>query len=712
MGLFGNLFSRDKELKDIQVDSTIPLTYSLDQALYPEQTSLNFAKEGYGKNEIVHACVRELATSAANPRYLIEVPSADGGVIELGSGTLTELIKEPNPQQDWFDWIETLVTHLMVAGNAYVYKERTGINTISALHILRPDRMEINGGTEGAKNYTYSLGGKEYLLEKEDVGHIKLPNPSEDLYGLSPLKVLTKAVNLDLNMTDYAKVFFQNAGVPSGLLKIKRRLQSQDEASVIRSRWRSQFGGTNNFHRVAIMDDDAEYQPMGGVPKDLAMHELHNLSEARICAVYGIPPILIGSTFGLERSTYSNYRQARLSFNSETLQPLVNRILRFLNRNIAVEYPNEGLFAVDKTSLMDMLNDEETETTKATTLFEKGMVTLNEAREMAGLSALPTGDIRRVSMDEMPEDGIEPILMSDSLPSSSKNESSTAVLPYHEKRLPRIMRGGVALRRQMALEREEIIDGLTPELQKYFKSILNKIDGVLGRLEERSQGTEEAKRLPVAVGELLDEGGVDGLNGILLRTTMAVARSTYNLIAASAITGALPWENYEKRVAKKMQNVASKQANAIHNTNKNIIQRTLDKARKKGYSVNQLLRGEPNDNFKGMRAEFGNVDARSKLIARTETMRSQNDATLGYYKETGNEFVVATDVDGDANDNYVDPADPYGRTCIERNGEVYRLSDAQDITDHPNGTLFWTPLAESEIDQRSEELENEDTEEL
>lgn len=36
--------------------------------------------------------------------------------------------------------------------------------------------------------------------------------------------------------------------------------------------------------------------------------------------------------------------------------------------------------------------------------------------------------------------------------------------------------------------------------------------------------------------------------------------------------------------------------------------------------------------------------------------------------------------------------DPYGRTCIERDGQVYTVEQANNINDHPNGTLSWSPM--------------------
>ena len=326
-----------KQENDVAV--AVPLNFDVGQATYPDASFESFASEGYGKSEIVHACIRELAVSAATPRYYVQAPATDGGAVEVTSGLLYDLTTEPNPNSDWYSFIESLVTFLMVAGNSYVLKERSRSGKVMALYHLRPDRVRIIGGDHGAAGYIYSVSGTDYSLPVEDVCHLALPNPGGDLYGLSPLQVLARNVNLDLNMTDFAKIYFQNAGVPSGLLKLKRRLNTQEEASVIRSRWRSQFGGRNNFHRIAILDEDADYVPMANNPKDMALPELHDLTESRICAVFGVPAILVGANVGLQRSTYSNYREARMAFHSETLEPMVSRILRHFNRNMFSEYP-------------------------------------------------------------------------------------------------------------------------------------------------------------------------------------------------------------------------------------------------------------------------------------------------------------------------------------------------------------------------------------
>jgi hypothetical protein len=71
--------------------------------------------------------------------------------------------------------------------------------------------------------------------------------------------------------------------------------------------------------------------------------------------------------------------------------------------------------------------------------------------------------------------------------------------------------------------------------------------------------------------------------------------------------------------------------------------------------------------------------ARAELIARTESALAYNEAALRSYGEFGVDQVEA--IDGDE-----DPE------CAERNGQVYPLTEALGITDHPNGTLDWAPV--------------------
>jgi len=681
-------FWRKQEPGDVAV--AVPLNYDVGQATYPDASFESFASEGYGKSEIVYACIRELAVSAASPRYYVQAPATDGGAVEITSGLLYDLTNRPNPTSDWYSFIENLVTYLMVAGNSYVLKERSRSGKVSALYHLRPDRVRIVGGDHGAEGYIYEVGGKDYSIPREDICHLALPNPGGDLYGLSPLQVLARTVNLDLNMTDFAKVYFQNAGVPSGLLKLKRRLNSQEEASVIRSRWRSQFGGRNNFHRIAILDEDADYVPMANAPKDMALTELHDLTESRICAVFGVPAILVGANVGLQRSTYSNYREARMAFHSETLEPMVSRILRHINRNLFDDYPGNETLTVDWAEMRSGLDDREAMTTRVSGLFAGGILTLNEAREQLGLEAVSDGAIRRIpsSIFEVAEGAMAPVAVG-----AAPVEESLPVGTLKELKAPRVARRAGLLRRQLLEDREEETDELAKRVQRHFRGIRNRVDGILGRWMERTSA--ESKEFPPDFNPaaLIPEGAIPDLQAIIEQAMLRMSKKTVARINETGLAGTLAWTE-ELPFVQSVLVQAPARASLIHRTTNRAIQRGVTIALENGYSIAQLARGVPTADppFPGLRSILTETENRARLIARTEVMRSQNQTSVGFFKEQGFAYVRADDIDGDADDTYVDPGDPYGRTCAERNGQIYTVEDAARIDDHPNGTLNWQPM--------------------
>ena len=683
------------------VGATVPLNYDIGNASYPDVSFQNLASEGYVKSEIVHACIRELAVGAASAHYQVIAPSTDGGTVSVERGPLYDLMRRPNPAMSWYQFIEQFVTFLQVAGNVYTYKERDRGNRVTALQLLRPDRMRLVPGAYGAESYIYEVDGRDYRLPKDDVCHLALPNPGGDLYGLSPLQTLARTVNLDSAMTDFAKVYFQNAGVPSGLLKLNRRLQTQEAAATIRSRWRAQFGGSSNFHRVAILDEDADYQQMASAPKDMALSELHNLTESRICSVFQVPAILVGANVGLQLSTYSNYREARMAFHSETLEPMVARILDHLNFYITDrEYGGPEYITVDWSAMRASLDDRTSETTRVTALFGNGVITLNEARSALGFEAIQDGDVRRIqaSVFEVGEGGDVPVAVGAASIAEGASIEGTKTGPAltppvtvdtSDIKAPRVARRAGILRRQLLEDREELTDELTPKIQRYFRGLRNRVDGILGRYMSRD--ITDVKALPFDEDALIPDGEFNQLSPVLRAAILDISKKTFDAINGNGLAGTLEWSE-KLPLIQSLGTSAPQRAQLIHRTTSGAIKKAVRVALREGYSVEQLAKGVPADGFPGLRSILTETEKRARLIARTEVMRTQNQTSVGFYKAQGFNWVRADDVDGDENDTYIDPGDPYGFTCAERHNQIYSVEDAANIDDHPNGTLNWQPM--------------------
>jgi len=665
-----------KQEPEGDVTMTVPLVQDLSSVQYPTENYSNFAKEGYGKNEVVNACIKELGVAAASPRYFVQrVRSSGMDEEDASTSPLGALFANPNPQADMYSWVEQLVTFLYVAGNVYVLKERNKTNKVIHLWLLRPDRVSIKPQDMGVNAYMYTIDGREYEIPAENISHLSFPNPAGDIYGQSPLSVLAKTINLDLAMTDFAKMFFQNAGVPSGLLKIKRRINSQEEAGVIRSRWRSTFGGSNNMHRVAVLDDDAEYQPMASAPKDMDLTGLHNMTESRICSVLGVPPILIGANVGLQRATYSNYKEARLSFHSETVEPLIQRILRFLNNSMAPEFGAEFKLAVDFSAVLSPLDDNSEQAERISLLYQSGIITLNEARQYVGQETVDDGDTSIVG-------GVD--FGADMKPDLGNRAIATSKVLKAPDPSPRATRMNDRL---LDLRLREV-DRLDVDLERHFRSLRDRVNGILGRLMERSAQIDITKDLPLNADEFIPPGATNELADLLRNSGVRITRDVFREVNDAGLIGAVEWSEQSPVVTGMLTSVQGR-ASMIHSTTKKWLQRSIVTAFERGYSIEQLARGVPKENFPGVQGIMNDTKTRSRLIARTETMRSQNMTTTKLYQQQGFNYVQASDIDGGV-DNYVDPAD--GLTCSQRNGQVFRTSEAYDVMDHPNGTLTWIPM--------------------
>src|SRR5262245_30679699 len=90
-------------------------------------TPADFARlgeEGYRKSVIIFACIRTFATTAAEPTLRVYTgldPQMHEPIADPEDPLLARL-QEPNADQGSYELLEELVTHLYVAGNAYLHK--------------------------------------------------------------------------------------------------------------------------------------------------------------------------------------------------------------------------------------------------------------------------------------------------------------------------------------------------------------------------------------------------------------------------------------------------------------------------------------------------------------------------------------------------------------------------------------------------------------
>ncbi len=172
----------------------------------------------------VYSCVRILSEAVAGLPLQFYRYNDNGGKEKAVDHPLYFLLHdEPNPEMTSFVFRETLMTHLLLWGNAYSQIIRNGKGEIVALYPLMPDRMTVDRDEHGRLYYEYLVydgddvdgrtgtdpkaNGKIVRLHPADVLHI--PGLGFDgLVGYSPIAMAKNAIGLAIAAEEYGSKFY------------------------------------------------------------------------------------------------------------------------------------------------------------------------------------------------------------------------------------------------------------------------------------------------------------------------------------------------------------------------------------------------------------------------------------------------------------------------------------------------------------------------
>mgnify|MGYP004501563007 CR=1 FL=1 len=196
----------------------------------------------------VYSCVRILAEAVAGLPLQFYRYTENGGKEKAVNHPLYFLVHdEPNPEMTSFVFRETLMTHLLLWGNAYSQIIRNGKGEIMALYPLMPDRMTVDkDDVDGRTGTDPGANGKLVRLQPSDVLHI--PGLGFDgLVGYSPIAMAKNAIGLAIAAEEYGSKFYANGAAPSGVLEHPGTLK---DPGRVRESWQSTFGGSGNANKV------------------------------------------------------------------------------------------------------------------------------------------------------------------------------------------------------------------------------------------------------------------------------------------------------------------------------------------------------------------------------------------------------------------------------------------------------------------------------
>ena len=383
MGIFTGLFrSRDKPQNSYDSPS---YTYFFGRTHAGKRVTDRTALQ----HTVVYACVRVLSEAIASlPLHVYKY--TDKGKERVQQHPLFYLLHdEPNPEMTSFVFRETLMSHLLIYGNAYAQIIRNGRGEVIGLYPLMPDRIKVDRDERNRLVYIYSRYDEanpnfkvqgDIILRQEDVLHI--PGLGYDgLVGYSPIAMAKNAIGISLACEEYGASFFGNGASPSGVLEHPGVIKNPER---VREAWQKAYGGNNN-HRTAILEEGMKYTPISIPNNEAQFLETRKFQIAEIARLYRVPLHMIGD---LEHATFSNIEQQSLEFVKYTLDPWLVRWEQSLQKALLsdsekgqyfIKFNVEGLLRGDYASRMQGYE----------TARQNGWMSANDIRELEDMNRIP-----------------------------------------------------------------------------------------------------------------------------------------------------------------------------------------------------------------------------------------------------------------------------------------------------------------------------------
>ncbi|MCI5049577.1 MAG: phage portal protein [Rickettsiales bacterium] len=298
-----------------------------------------FAQEAYARNVIAHRCIDLIAKGVASVKLSIKGEDA----------RLSTLLARPNPRADYASFMRDVISHQMIAGNAYIHAVGPKGEAPLELHTLRPDRVAVIAGAGGVpQGYQYKVGEKVMQFPVDPITgasrilHLKQFHPLDDWYGLSPVEAAAYAIDQHNQSAAWNQSLLQHGARPSGALVVNRKegagQLSEEQYYRLKQQMDEQFSGTDNAGRPLLLEGGLEWREMSHSPKDMDFIEAKHSAAREIALAFGVPPQLLGIPGD---NTYANLAEARLALWEQIIMPMTESVCGALNYWLLPNFGNQ-----------------------------------------------------------------------------------------------------------------------------------------------------------------------------------------------------------------------------------------------------------------------------------------------------------------------------------------------------------------------------------
>jgi HK97 family phage portal protein len=359
------------------------------QLAHPSDAGITVTESSALGSATAFACVRIISSSAASLSLTAFKESGDITRIYKDS-SVYRLLKSPNYQQTQYQFLSTLVTHLLLYGNAFVLKETLG-SRVTALWLLPPDQIQVEFNQDGSLLYHYRVGSTVTTYREDDIIHHKYLS-IDGRMGLSPVSVCRNSIGLELAGSKWMSSIMKSGGRPGGILEVPGTLKPE-AVDRLRQSWQDIHAGVENAGKVAVLESGIKYSPFELKLADQEFLASRRFQSDEIGRIFGVPSQLLS---GNDRPTFNSVENLIIAYRQFTLRPILVNVESTFTKGLFGTEPNA-------TVKFDLSSDISADVKSRMEAYNScDFMTLNEKRQREGLNPLPGADVLMVPLNEAP----------------------------------------------------------------------------------------------------------------------------------------------------------------------------------------------------------------------------------------------------------------------------------------------------------------------
>jgi HK97 family phage portal protein len=315
------------------------------------------------------------------------------------TGKLMELLKWPNDEETYNDYVAAGCGYKLLTGDKYQWANLLdmGANKGIPQELWNlPSQvtkiLALKGFPPRKVGYQFEADSI-YQYPKEEVSHELYWNPNwginQQLNGMAPLKAALKTITRNNSAKDASSSKFQNNGLEAVIYVdepgISDAQGKHQHAKATKQALISEYTGTKNQGKIAVSPYKMGVANLGLSPVELGIIEAEKWDAVLLCAIYGVPPELIG----VVSKTYNNVVEAEKALTSRSALPLLTSHRDNYNRKLQTDWGFRGqnVYVDYDVSVYTELQEDVNQILDWTNKLIA--VRPNEQRTLAGLEADP-----------------------------------------------------------------------------------------------------------------------------------------------------------------------------------------------------------------------------------------------------------------------------------------------------------------------------------